>query len=602
MIRFFAFGLLLVLMSAPALAQERLLADQYFQNGEFEKAGQLYLKLYTEQPVVDQYFERYIECLTAVNEFEVAETILRKEIRQRPKVMQYYISLATVYKLQDRIPESEAAYNQAIDVMPPDQAQIVRLANALVRDLNYELATSVYAKGAKLLNNPYVFAFYLGDLYRRAGDNSKMIEQYLLYLQTNPKQQSTVQMMMLRYLPETEYAELQAQLYQLINDHPEDEILFIEMLTWSYLQQKDYRNALRQVKALDQKLDEPGTRVYDLGLIAANERDLEPAIEAFSYVTEMRGVQSPYYYDSKKQLLKVKRLKVLADPVFHETELINLEKEYQLFIDENGRNRLVAPIMIELAELQALYLRELDTSIILLEEVIALPGLPVDVQSEAKLNLGDYYLIRGDIWDATLLFSQVDKRYGDDPLGHEARFRNARLAYFNRDFEWAQSQFSVLKASTSKLIANDALDLSIFIMDNLGLDTTLEAMGLYADAELLVFQNRHDEAFNKLDSLSRQFPNHSLEDDILYLKAQIYRKDRQFEKAIVVLQRIVDEFSEEIRADNAVMQLGDLYSGPLNDASKAMLYYEKLFTDYDNSTFALEARKQYRKLRGDSIQ
>jgi len=374
------------------------------------------------------------------------------------------------------------------------------------------------------------------------------------------------------------------------------------MLTWSYLQQKDYRNALRQVKALDQKLDEPGTRVYDLGMIAANERDLEPAIEAFAYVTEMRGVQSPYYYDSKKQLLKVKRLKVLADPVSHENELRDLELEYKKFIAENGRNRLVAPIMIELAELQALYLRALDTSIVLLEEVIALPGIPVDIQSEAKLNLGDYYLIRGDIWDATLLFSQVDKRYGDDPLGHEARYRNARLSYFNRDFEWAQSQFSVLKASTSKLIANDALDLSIFIMDNLGLDTTLEAMGLYADAELLVFQNRHDDAFKKLDSLSRQFPSHSLEDDMLYLKAQIYRKDRQYDKAVVVLQRIVDEFPEEIRADNALMQLGDMYSAPLNDVAKAMLYYEKLFTDYDNSTFAVEARKQYRKLRGDSIQ
>ena len=137
-----------------------------------------------------------------------------------------------------------------------------------------------------------------------------------------------------------------------------------------------------------------------------------------------------------------------------------------------------------------------------------------------------------------MLYSQVDKEFKDDLLGHEARFRNAKLSYYTSEFQWAQTQFDVLKASTSKLIANDALDLSIFILDNTGLDTTTQALEYYADADLLVFQNRFEDAFTKLDSLNRDFPDHSLEDDILYVKAKIYHKKREYTKSVEMLSLI----------------------------------------------------------------
>jgi TolA-binding protein len=210
--------------------------------------------------------------------------------------------------------------------------------------------------------------------------------------------------------------------------------------------------------------------------------------------------------------------------------------------------------------------------------------------------------MQGEIWEATLLYSQVDKAFKEDLLGHEARFRNARLSYYAGDFQWAQAQFDILKSSTSKLIANDALDLSVFIMDNLGLDTTETAIKLYADADLLVFQNRFEAAFAKMDSLQAAFPGHSLGDDVLYLKAKIQKKQRNYEQAAALLQEIIDNHSDEIRADNAIYELAELYEQQLAQPSKAQALYETLFIDYSNSTLAVEARKRYRKLRGDDIQ
>jgi tetratricopeptide (TPR) repeat protein len=283
-------------------------------------------------------------------------------------------------------------------------------------------------------------------------------------------------------------------------------------------------------------------------------------------------------------------------------ELHTLETDYEAFINKFGRGRNTADIVLQLADLEAYHLTNMPKAISLLEELKTTPGLDRNVQARVKINLADCYLMNGDIWESTLLYSQVDKDFKEEQIGQEARFKNARLSYFNGDFQWAQAQFNVLKASTSKLIANDALDLSVFIMDNLNLDTTAAAISLYSGAEMLVYQNRFEEAFQKLDTLRREFPEHSLQDDILYLEAQIYEKKRDYPKAAALYQEVAEKYKEEIRADNALYALAQLYEYKIVDLEKAKGLYEKIFTDYSGSVFAVEARKRFRILRGDKMQ
>jgi len=258
--------------------------------------------------------------------------------------------------------------------------------------------------------------------------------------------------------------------------------------------------------------------------------------------------------------------------------------------------------MSELADFEALYLNNLDTAIIVLQEMISFGGVDKYVVANAKLNLADYLLMQGDIWESTLLYSQVDKAMKEGVLGEKARFRNAMLSYYRGDFEWAQEQFDILKTATSKLISNDAIDRSVFIMDNLGLDTTAVPLSMYATSEQLVFQNKFSEAFSKMDSILILYPEHGLEDDILYTKASIYKKQRTYEPAISALDSIITKYPEEIRADNALFELAEIYEQVVQNPEKAKLLYEKLFLDYSGSTFAVEARKRFRRLRGDTMQ
>lgn len=583
-------------------AQNNQLAQQYFLDGEYEKSAELYLALAKEKPENSFYFDRYVTSLLQLQRFDEAEDALKKQLRKRPEEVALYVKYGQL--LEEKFDEEGAKvqYLKAVEELPADQYRITQLANAFIGMTKYEYAILAYEKGGKLLKKEGLFSYNLGDLYRRKGDTEPMISNYLDALKNDPKLERQVKSYFQRYLDSEGLLEAQKQLYARIPEGDDKDPTYPEMLAWVFVQRKDYKAALRQARALDKRLEESGERVLQIGRMAANAKDYETAISAFDYITENKSPGEVFYLDAKREGLLTRRRAITDGYDYTRQDLIVLETAYEEFLNQFGTNPASARIAIQLAELEALYLNNLDKAVGILTEVVDAPGIDDVVQAQAKIALADYYLMQGEEWESTLLYSQVDKKFKEDILGHEARFRNARLSYFRGDFEWAQSQFDVLKASTSRLIANDALDLSVFIMDNLGLDTSALALQAFADAELLVFQNRFEDAFAKLDKLKADFPGHELEDDIVYLKAKSFVKLRRYDEAVAAYQSILDNFPESIRLDNSLWSLAGLYENQLGDKTKAQELYEKLFIDYSGSILAVEARKKYRELRGDALQ
>ncbi|HNG90251.1 MAG TPA: tetratricopeptide repeat protein, partial [Saprospiraceae bacterium] len=474
---------------------------------------------------------------------------------------------------QNKMAEANAQYDKAGEKMAADYSAVSRLANVFVQRSKFDYATTTYERGSQLLKDPNRFAYNLGELYRRQGNVPKMIEYYLNAVAGDPMRRPTIESLLARYLAPEEFGELQTQLYARIQ--ADENPSFVELLAWSFVQRKDFKSALRQYKALDKRLGENGRRVYDLANSAADARDYDAAISGYEYIGTEKDRNNPYFFEAKRASMECRRKKITEGFNYTQEDLRVLETDYETFLAQFGKSRETANIVQQLARLEALYINNLPKAISLLEELKQTPGLDPNTLAEAKIALGDYYLISGDIWESTLLYSQVDKDFKEAQIGQEARFKNARLSYFNGDFQWAQAQFGILKAATSRLIANDALDLSVFIMDNLNLDTTADAISLYSGAELLVYQNRFDEAFQKLDTLRRDFPQHSLQDDILYLEAQIFEKKRDYTKAAQLYQEVSEKYKEDIRADNALYAWAQLCETQLGNPEKAKELYEK---------------------------
>jgi tetratricopeptide (TPR) repeat protein len=590
----------LVFMSISVVGQQKYrLANEYYNSGEYEKAAQLYQALYNESPGNKTYFNLYIQCLLDLRDFDNARKVIESELKKNPGDVTLYVTNGSLLERQGMTAKANEEYRKAINNLNPDPTNISNLANTFTNLAKYELAIETFLKGEKIAKVENMYVYNLADLYKRQGDVKNMIKYYLIAAE---RENSTfnVQTYLQRYLDEGDYAELQKQLYQKLQEKP-DMYQYGEMLQWSFTQQKQYDKAMRQAKALDRQLAENGSRVFNLAEIVAEDEEYDIAIDGYNYIVTNHGRNTSFYLDAKRGLLNSKKAKVTRNFNYTKEDLMSLKLEYQSFLNEMGKNTQTATLMKEYADFEALYVNELDTAILVLEELKNFGGLHPEIIAKTKLSLGDYYLMNGDRWEASLLFSQVDKDFKEGVVGEMARYRNAKLSYYSGDFEWAQEQFKILKGATSKLISNDAIDMSVFILDNLGMDTTEATLQMFATAELLTFQNKFDEAIAKLDSIKIIFPEHSLDDDVYYTKAQIYKKLRKTEEMIAMYNAIIEKYPEEIRADNALYELADLYENQLNAPDKAQPLYEKIFLDYSGSTFASDARLRFRKLRGDEL-
>jgi tetratricopeptide (TPR) repeat protein len=583
-------------------AQQARLCLQYYNSGEFEKAAECFKEIHEADRGNDYYYQRYRDCLIELQDYKTAEKMVKKAIRHSPDKVERYVDYGILAEKQGDQEKANEQYEKSIKLMPASQMQIPRLANTFIKHKKYDYAIQTYERGEKLLKEKHLYAYDMGNVHRVSGDAEKMVVAYLDALDYSPTRMTNIQAFLQRYLPKMagDYEVLKTELYRRNQKNPNNS-LYPELLIWVYLQESDFESALLEAKALDKRLNENGSRIYKLAQTAENEKAYESAIQAFEYIIDEKGPTCIYYVDAKQSLLAAKRARLTAGYAYTKEEVKQLEKEYEDFLNEFGKTRRNSGIMQELADLEALFLNDLDKAISIMEDVIEIPMMKREDLANAKIKLGDFYLMKGEVWDASLLYSQVDKEMKDAPLGEMARYKNAKLSYYKGDFEWAQDQLDVLKGSTSELISNDAIDVSVFIMEHYNLDTTANSMRLFAEADLLIFQNRFEEAFTRMDSIKILYKDHGLIDDIHFAKAKVYIQKRQFSTALEELNEIVENHKEGILVDNALFQMAEIYEEQMEDPEKAMSLYEQILMEHMGSTFTVEARKRFRRLRGDGV-
>ncbi len=588
----------IILFAQPSTEQS--LAVQYYNNEEYSKAVGLFEKLYDKNPASNIIYRYYYNTLLKLKDFPKAEKMLKKNIKSNPQDIFYVVDLGNVFKEKGDSKAADAEYSRAIKSLIPAENSIIQTAAAFQNYNETGYAIKAYETGQQILRNPFAFAFDLAGLYEKTGADDKAMNQYLNYVGYNPSQVQAVQNRLQEPLskPAT-FNIFKEELLSRVqsNNAP---LVFSDLLIWAFIQRKDFRSAFIQTKAIDKRLNENGHRIIALARSAVSEKQYDAAIEAFEYVMQ-KGKSNPNYSSARQELLQARKLKITESKNYTKQDIVNLNAEYNEFVKETGLNRYTANLLLEQAKLQALYLYNLDSAIAIAETIVNAPPLDKAIKGNAKLDLGDYYLMQGDVYEPVLLYTQVEKDFKDQPMAELARFKNAQLSFYKGDFEWAQAQLTILKSATSELVANDALELSVFIQDNLGLDTTAYPMEMYAQASLLFYQNRLNDAVAKLDSVIDIYPGHALADDILFFKAKIALQEKQDSVAANYLEKIIALYKEDLKADDATFMLAELYETTLNDKAKAQQLYEDIIMNFKDSIFSTEARKRYRLLRGDAL-
>ncbi|MFA6260682.1 MAG: tetratricopeptide repeat protein [Bacteroidia bacterium] len=599
----FVFGFLLLITSGvPLLAQgtDEQLAAQFFANREFDKAADAYERLVQKTPGSVYYYENLLQCYVNLGHFFEAEKLVKKQQRRFEGQAFYKVDLGYLYTKQGLPDKARNYYEGLFKNFAGTEDQTISLAHAFQKRNEWEWAVQTYLRARKKNGgHASLFALPLAQVYASLRQTGPMVEEYLNALQDNPTIQDQVQEYLQLYMEQDADYELlkSAILKRVKND--QGSMVYNELLIWLYVQRKDFTNALVQAKALDKRNREEGRRVYELANLALSNAKYDDALNAYQYILLM-GKDRPLYLAARIGILESRNRKVTQSTVYTANDLVQLEKEYELFLTEEGKSNFTASAMRELAKLEIYYLSNSSRGIALFQELIAMPRLDNRFKAECKLMLGDVHVLEGEVWEAVLLYGQVDKDFLEDPLGQEAKFRNARLSYYIGEFEWAKAQLDVLKTATSQLIANDALELSLLIQDNT-VDSIEEPLLMFAKADLHIYQKKHAQALVILDSINLLFPRHTLDDDILYKRAQISLQKGNYPESIEFLQRLLKEHGSGILGDNALFMLADITHNRLHDAAGAIKLYEQFINQYPGSFFLTEVRKRYRNLRGDVL-
>ena len=588
--------------NSEKLTFDKRLATKYFQEGNFERAVVLYEKLYNSNPK-RYYYTYYLYCLIELNDFQEAKKLIKTQWKSKSSNLQYYVDLGFVNSRSGKPKKAKKLYDEAIDKLIANKQIVTGLANSFLSRGLVDYSLKTYLKGRSLFNDNNSFAYELANLYEGQGDYEKTVDEYICLLETDlsmlNRVQGKLQNIISKDSEQTVDDILRTALLKKSQKNPH-ESLYSELLLWLSIQQKDFEFALIQAKSLDRRFDENGFLIYNLAKLCVSNEDYATATEAYNYIIN-KGNKGPLFIESRIGILHSELLELKQQLTTETDQVVDLENQYISTIDDLGLSPASVTLIRDLAFLQAYYLDKQNEAIKNLEKVVDLKSIPKKIRSECKIELADILLFQGEVWEATLLYSQVEKSYKNDPLGHIAKFRNARLSYYIGEFGWAKVQLDVLKAATSKLIANDAMELSLLISDNLDADSSTFALELFSKADLFLFQNKNNLALRTLDSIPKLSLWHPLFDEVLFKKAEIKIEMGEFVEADSLLIRLIDNYPDDILGDNALFLRAELYEKQFDDEEVAMELYRELLAKYPGSLYTVEARKKFRQLRGDKI-
>lgn len=604
------FTFLLISVSQITLAQTQSdiqLANEYILKGDKKKAVELYRQIAKSESSAVFIYNNYLNALLDLDQFAEAQDFVKKMLRRDPDNIQYKLDAGVVMIRAGDMAKSDKYFRDLINQNLSNVQTIKVMSEYFSARSLFDYGILALTETRKVTSNPYLFSLDLAMLYRLKGEKDKMVNEYLNYVtQTSANIQYVKNVMQALLTDPGDLQSLEKLLYSRVQQSPEVEV-YADLLVWVALQQKNFYGAFIQARAYDKRFQHDGEKCMEVARVAIDNDDVETAARVYKYVMREYS-KTPNYFNARLGLIRAREIKIKNTYPVQKDSVNILVEDYRSFIQQYPDNANALEAVRSQAQLLANYLDQKDSAIVTLQKLISNPRASQYLKSKAKLDLGDIYMIKEEPWESTLLYSQVEKTQKENPLGYEAKLRNAKLSYYKGDFRLAQEHLDILKQATTREIANDALALSMRIKENIAFDSLGEALREYANIELMLQQNKTEAALQQLEklkqgisSINNPIYNQTILDDAYFLEASIMLKTGQFKTAIDLLQKILNEYPDDILADDAFFQQAEIYERHLQNLEKAKELYREFLTKYPGSVFVAEARKRYRVLRGDFV-
>ena len=579
--------------------QQEQLAIEYFKRQEYEKAVDLFANLYKQQPD-NYYYNYYLQCLIQTAQYKEAEHLIDKQMKRFPQMQRYAVDLGQLYETEGNVSKAQKQYEHCIYKTGHTVQSLKELSGAFLAYGLNEYAIACYGQIRKTGGNAQAYAFEIAQLYALEGLYDKALWEYLQWVKTANENTAALENILTTWLaddPEHHKRDLIERGLMTFTYKEPDQPCYANLLLWFSMQEEHFQEALKQAVAIDKRFKGEGKPVYDLANIATENGAYGVALDAYQYILKHYNEFSLCYEAALTGRLWTQYRQINATYPPKTSDMRQLGNELDTFFTHHPlKDENISLYLIEV-KLLSNGLKDTEKAKSMLQTAIQQPKLSVQSKARCKLQLGDIYHMEDEIWESSLLYSQVEKDFPNDTLGQTAKFKNAKLAFYMNEFEWAKAQLDVLRAATSKLIANDAMYLSLLISDNESDDSLNLPLSYYAKADYLFECQKYEQAERYLDSIEMLQTSHQLEDDILYRKAEIAFHTQQYAIADKLLDQLVSQFPYEMLADDALYLRAQINENNLNNPLTAMDLYQKLLKEHPDSLHAADARKHYKDLR-----
>lgn len=582
-------------LSTFTFAQDDFLAKQYFADGEFDKAVVFYEKLVKKNPRRTEYAQELVACYQQLERYEDAGEFLRERLKDRNPYPTLLIDLGYNHTLQEQEEMAQSYYEKALDIISKNPNYGYAIGLQFQKYSLLDMAIKAFQKSMQL--NPALdFNFQLARIYGEQGNVEAMYNSYLNLVIDGKTSKSNILRSIDDFISENAEDKNNILLKKVLLERAQKNpnIVWNELLSWLFVQQNQFSSAFRQEKAIFKRMNGSTTvRLEDLGDNAFQDKQHDIAKDIYEYISD----------NTSNEITKLNAELNLIDIDLlssSESQFDAIQKKYEALLDVYGYKTQTLQLQVAFAHFLTFKKNEPQPAEKLLKNSLELP-LNERGTAYIKLALGDILVYDKKFNEALIYFSQIQQKLKNDVLGQDARYKVAQTSFYKGDFDWALTQLKVLRSSTSQLIANDAMQLSLLISDNSLEDSTQTALKKYSRADFLAYQNKTDDAIHALNDILENHKGEKIEDEALLKQAQLFEQQKKYEEALLNYQKIITFYGNGILADDAYYALGELYRKVLNDPTKAKEQYEKIIYNYQDSYYFPQARKNFRILRGDSI-
>ncbi len=602
---FIVLPIIVFAQTADELNTQYMLAQNYIQEAQFEKALPILVNLYHSQPSNYEYFQTLNQTYIQLKNYDASIALIEDKITYLPGDINLVGLLGTSYYLKGNDNRAFEIWDNALKKFPKSEVNYRIIANYALQLRAFDKAIEYLKDGEAISQNPQFFAYDLANLYSITMRYKEATEQYCLILSQDPNQLSSVQSKILGYVNKP--GALTQSIDVVKKYDSSKEIGFKYILTRLYVEAKNYDKAYDLYKEIDSFQNNQGADLYNFGKFLYDEKVYKMAEKV------LKDLINKYPGSPLISYVKLQYAKTLDAIVEEENNAqVPAWKTYYAPVKNNSSN--VGKIVDAYNEIEKIYphseaanealLRIGEIKLNTYDDLAGAKDIyqelftnaPFSVfTAEAYEELGNGYLIKGDLISAQNCFQKIadNGRFPEDKRNYAA-YELARITMYSGNFPKAKDYLKAITNDPKNSSANDAIELSLLM--NTAQNDSSNLM-TFAAGEFLTDQKKFNEALEKYKIVSRD-PLKLMLQNIAELRvAEMEIALNNYDSASVQLQRIAGEKDANIYADKALYLLAKIYQFGLNNKPKAIETYESLLANFPNSLYLDAARSEILKIK-----